>query len=97
MGKGTSPSRVGGHPPPSGIYVLWVRVNRPHWLKVPGRWNLRVPAGYYAYVGRAARGLAPGVNRHFRRAPKRRFWHIYHLLDLAEPVEAWVYPLGDGE
>ncbi len=53
--------------------------------------------GYYAYVGRAKRGLGARLACHARRQGKRLRWHIDYLLEPADLREIWVFPLSTGE
>lgn len=85
--------------PRQGVYVLVARVRREHVLKHRILGNLRLRPGYYAYVGRARRGLAARLARHARsrRRGKRLFWHVDYFLELADLEEIWVLPLAAGE
>lgn len=84
--------------PQQGVYVLLVRAKGDSTgeRKVL-RWDLR--PGYYAYVGRARRGLPARLARHLRREKegKRLFWHVDRLLEMASLEEIWIYPLESGE
>ena len=83
--------------PSGGVYVLVIRARGGERL-IAGAWGtLGLVEGYYAYVGRAKRGLASRLARHFRRDKKCSRWHIDYLLENAEIEEAWVFPLQAGE
>jgi Uri superfamily endonuclease len=80
-----------------GIYVLIIRVRARKGFTA-GAWGpADLEDGYYAYVGRAKRGLPARLARHARREGKRLRWHIDYLLETADLREAWIYPLGKGE
>lgn len=97
-GRHELPQRVREGLPRHGVYVLLVKVaGAPSGKRKVLRWDLR--PGYYAYVGRARRGLPARLARHLRREKegKRLFWHVDHLLEMASLEEIWVYPLEAGE
>jgi sugar fermentation stimulation protein A len=83
--------------PQSGVYVLimksrtWEGFNAGAW----GPADLK--GGYYAYVGRAKKGLSTRLARHARREGKRLRWHVDYLLEAADLKEAWIFPLNYGE
>ena len=63
----------------SGVYCVIVRLEREARIQV-GKLGVRTFApGIYVYTGRAARGLAARVVRHFRRRKPKR-WHIDHVI-----------------
>jgi len=62
-----------------GIYVLVIQVNKNVDLPIGKLGTLNFPAGQYAYVGSAQKGLEKRVERHLRRK-KRVFWHVDYLL-----------------
>ena len=86
-----------GELPEGGIYVLVIEAPAMRGFSA-GAWG---PAdlndGYYAYVGRAKRGLPARLARHARREGKRLRWHIDYLLEAADLKEAWILPLKLGE
>ncbi len=53
--------------------------------------------GFYAYVGKAGRGLAARLERHARSHDKRPHWHVDYLLEEAPLREIWVFSLSRGE
>ncbi|MEM3565417.1 MAG: DUF123 domain-containing protein [Candidatus Bathyarchaeia archaeon] len=55
--------------------------------------------GFYAYVGSAQKGVEKRLIRHFRRACKKRFWHIDYLLamDDVSVVKAFYKEAGKSE
>jgi len=67
----------------AGAYVLYLDLPRPLTLNVGTLKNSFFPAGSYAYVGSASRGINQRVARHRRlahlKAGKVR-WHIDYLL-----------------
>ena len=62
-----------------GIYVLIIQVSKKVDLKIGKLGTIDFPAGQYAYVGSAQKGLEKRVERHLRRE-KRVFWHVDYLL-----------------
>jgi Uri superfamily endonuclease len=58
-----------------------------------GRIDFR--AGTYAYCGSAMAGYRGRVGRHFSRVKKLR-WHIDYLIEVAEPVSAFLVAGGEG-
>lgn len=82
--------------PDSGTYVLIVLVSAEGSFRV-GEWGELEPAdGYYAYVGRAKKGLVARLSRHVS-SRKKRYWHVDYLLEHADLVEAWLFVLEAGE
>jgi Uri superfamily endonuclease len=76
-----------------GAYVLCLRVEQPLLLMVGSLGTVSFPAGHYAYVGSAQRGVAARVARHRRLAEQKSgkiHWHIDYLL--TNPFVNW-----DGE
>jgi Uri superfamily endonuclease len=66
-----------------GAYVLFIDVTEPLRLSVGARGILSFPAGSYAYVGSARRGIESRVARHRRLAAQKTgklHWHIDYLL-----------------
>lgn len=98
-GGGALASRALRELPQSGVYVLVARVGRERTLRHGVLGELRLRPGYYAYVGRARRGLPARLARHARagKQGKRLFWHIDHFLEMSSLEEVWVYPLEVGE
>lgn len=78
-------------PERGGTYVLVLRLARPATLEVGRLGRVRLPAGYYAYVGSALGpgGLAARLRHHLREAA-RPHWHIDYLRRVTRPVEVWV-------
>ena len=86
-----------GELPERGIYVLIIEVRALRGFPA-GAWGpADLKGGYYAYVGRAKRGLPARLARHARRKGKRLRWHIDYLLEMASLVEVWILPLSSGE
>ena len=86
-----------GELPETGIYVLIIMVRT---LKgfTAGAWGpVDLKDGYYAYVGRAKRGLPARLFRHSLREGKRLRWHVDYLLEIADFKESWIFPLELGE
>ncbi len=67
----------------AGCYLVILRLARSRTIVVGGLGTVRFQAGYYVYVGSAARSLSKRVDRH-RRLRKRMHWHIDYLRALAE-------------
>lgn len=63
-----------------GIYVLTILINKGIAVKVGAMGKVFFNKGFYAYVGSAQNSLERRLNRHFRKAAKRKFWHIDYLL-----------------
>jgi len=83
--------------PESGIYVLVIKARARKGFSA-GAWGpADLKDGYYAYVGRAKRGLPARLARHTRREGKRLRWHVDYLLEVADLKEAWIFPLSLGE
>ena len=70
-----------------GSYLLLLRLRRNRVLEVGKLGKLRLPKGYYIYVGSAMTNLSKRIARH-RRARKRLHWHIDRLTKEAEWVDA---------
>ena len=68
--------------PDSGIYCLWICLQRSARIRVGRLGRFLFPPGYYAYVGSAQRGLRARIARHCRRK-KRLHWHVDFLLTRA--------------
>ena len=83
--------------PQSGIYLLVVRVRSAINVTAGALGSLEFERGYYAYVGRARRGLQARLARHASADGKRLHWHIDYLLEQASLEEIWVFPLREGE
>jgi Uri superfamily endonuclease len=83
--------------PDSGVYVLVIPVRKACTLSAGALGRLELREGYYAYVGRAGRGLGARLARHTCRAGKRLHWHVDYLLERACVEEIWVFPLRAGE
>jgi Uri superfamily endonuclease len=66
-----------------GAYVLYFDIKLPLTLQVGSLGSSIFPAGRYAYVGSARRGIAARVLRHKRLALQKEgklHWHIDYLL-----------------
>jgi len=63
-----------------GVYVLVILVSKNISVKVGGLKGFTLNSGFYAYVGSAQKCLERRLMRHFRKAGKKRFWHIDYLL-----------------
>jgi sugar fermentation stimulation protein A len=73
----------------SGIYVgVWL-LRAPVRLRMRHLGQVRLPAGFYAYVGSAQRNLPARLARHARRNKKRQ-WHIDWLSTRAVMLGALV-------
>ena len=83
--------------PQYGVYVLVARVAE-HTTITAGKWgSVNLSPGFYAYVGRAKRGLGKRLERHARREGKLPHWHIDYLMEHADAIEFWILPLERGE
>jgi Uri superfamily endonuclease len=76
-----------------GTYLLVLQAINPIRLQVGSLGEMEVRPGYYLYVGSAfgPGGLRARVSRHFGGQGKPH-WHIDHLRQVAQPVEAWCAP-----
>jgi Uri superfamily endonuclease len=63
-----------------GVYVLAIKVNKSASVNVGVQRRFSLDKGFYAYVGSAQKCLEKRLMRHFRKAGKKRFWHIDYLL-----------------
>ena len=82
-------------PTDKGVYLLLIRLPRATELPAKARsWSAK--AGYYAYVGRAMRGLASRLARHMRTTQVRH-WHIDSLLAAGRVVDTQVRLTADPE
>ena len=73
-----------------GAYVLYLDIKLPLMLPVGSLGSAVFPAGRYAYVGSARRGIAARVLRHKRLAVEKAgkiHWHIDSLL--VNPHTQW--------
>ena len=83
--------------PQGGIYMLIIHMRGAEIVAAGALGDLELGEGYYAYVGRAKRGLPARLARHVRREGKRLYWHVDFLLEKAWLEEIWVFPLRAGE
>jgi len=83
--------------PQAGIYILVIHISGTGTVTAGALGDLEMREGYYAYLGRARRGLPARLARHARRQGKRLHWHIDFLLERAQLREIWVFPLRAGE
>lgn len=63
-----------------GTYVLAILIDKGIAVKVGAMGKVFFKKGFYAYVGSAQNSLERRLNRHFKKAAKRKFWHIDYLL-----------------
>jgi Uri superfamily endonuclease len=63
-----------------GVYVLAILVSKNISVKVCELKEFTLNSGFYAYVGSAQKCLEKRLMRHFRKADKKRFWHVDFLL-----------------
>lgn len=74
-----------------GAYILCVEAEVPLTLEVGSLGTKCFPAGLYAYVGSALRGIGTRVSRHKRLAMQKSgniHWHIDRLL--VDPHARWI-------
>jgi Uri superfamily endonuclease len=67
----------------SGVYRLWIDVQRAAVVSVGRLGSFRLEPGTYVYVGSARRNLTARLARH-RRADKTMRWHIDYVLGLRQ-------------
>jgi len=83
-------------PSEKGAYVLWLVLESPLPLALPGKPPLTLAAGQYLYCGsaRGPGGLKARLSRHWRREKSLR-WHIDRLSTEGRVMGAWCFPGGD--
>lgn len=64
----------------SGIYILELHSKTNFRFDHKKFGNLKLPAGWYYYIGSAQKNLVQRVTRHFRKH-KKIHWHIDHLIE----------------
>lgn len=69
-----------------GTYVLLIHVPYDIQLSIGALGDLKLKAGYYAYVGSALGGLEARVQRHVGEN-KKIHWHIDHLLTRGRVID----------
>jgi len=69
-----------------GTYVLLIHVPYEVQLSIGALGDLKLEAGYYAYVGSALGGLQARVQRHVS-GDKKIHWHIDHLLTRGRVID----------
>ena len=69
-----------------GSYILLIKVDLMHNIKVGKLGIIDFMPGFYAYVGSAQNNLEKRIERHLRKK-KRIFWHIDYLLEKAEILD----------
>ena len=69
-----------------GPYVLLIHVPYDIQLSIGALGDLKLKAGYYAYVGSALGGLEARVQRHVGEN-KKIHWHIDHLLTRGRVID----------
>jgi Uri superfamily endonuclease len=70
-----------------GTYVLLIQVPYKVQLSIGALGDIKLEAGYYAYVGSALGGLEARVQRHMGEN-KKIHWHIDHLLTRGRVIDA---------
>lgn len=86
---------TGGPASDRGAYVLLIFMRDEQLVTVGKLGRLRFRSGTYVYCGSAMAGYRGRVGRHFSKEKKLR-WHIDYLLQVAEPVGAYLVPGGEG-
>lgn len=79
-----------------GIYCVVVAMRGPKRIMVGSLGNIEFPAGVYVYVGSGMAGVEHRIERHGRKA-KRKRWHIDYLMEGAELVASVAIPCGSKE
>jgi Uri superfamily endonuclease len=69
-----------------GTYVLLIHVPYDIQLSIGALGDLKLKAGYYAYVGSALGGLEQRVERHLS-GNKKIHWHIDYLLTRGRVID----------
>lgn len=71
----------------SGTYIIILHLAEDRTITVGSLGKIFFPAGYYLYVGTAAKNLLARMKRHLRKR-KKFHWHIDYLRDQAEGCTA---------
>lgn len=79
----------------SGVYVMELYLREKTRIDVGALGRREFPAGRYAYVGRALRGLEARLARHLRKRKPRPRWHVDHLRARAGLLRISVLPAAD--
>jgi len=74
-----------------GAYLLILRLRESRKVTVGQLGALRLPSGYYVYVGSAMRNLSSRLARHQRKRKKMR-WHVDYLRAAADECLALPIP-----
>jgi sugar fermentation stimulation protein A len=78
-----------------GSYLLVLENNRMKKVAVGSLGEVRLPPGFYVYVGSGMGSLAARAARHYRRS-KKHFWHIDYLSpEHMKPVKLFVIRRSD--
>lgn len=76
----------------AGTYLLWLRANEAHTVKVGRLGTLSVQPGVYGYVGSAfgPGGVGARVRRHLRKRDKALHWHVDYLRAVTRLEAVWL-------
>jgi Uri superfamily endonuclease len=74
-----------------GAYVILFHLPALYEVQVGRLGRFDIPAGTFAYVGSARRGVEARTGRHLRGSDRKQ-WHIDYLMDLATQKEALTFP-----
>ncbi len=84
-----SADELARHLPPSGLYQVMFKLDRPLAQRVGALGECLFKAGFWVYTGSARRALGARIARHAAR-DKRPHWHIDYLLPPGRVVAARV-------
>ncbi|HEX9908335.1 MAG TPA: GIY-YIG nuclease family protein [Thermoplasmata archaeon] len=74
-----------------GTYCVLASLSQEEEIVVGSLGRIQFPAGLYAYVGSAQRGIQNRVGRHRSKEKKRR-WHVDYFLGKAEVLSVIALP-----
>lgn len=69
-----------------GVYILVTYLDKDELISIGAHGKMQFPSGYYAYVGRAKRGLFKRIERH-KKKHKQMHWHIDYFLGKAKIIK----------
>ena len=88
-----APATQKATPPDSGVYLLFLWLERPRRIRIGALGRIAFGEGLYLYAGSGRRTLRARIGRHRRRVKPPR-WHIdylrRHTLLLGAVVVPWV-------
>ncbi|MEM2856576.1 MAG: GIY-YIG nuclease family protein [Candidatus Nitrosocaldaceae archaeon] len=70
-------------------YLLIIKINDEHRIKIGSLGSIYFRKGYYLYIGSAKRGLMNRIDRHLKSS-KRLHWHIDYLTTSYRPIKVFL-------